>query len=154
MIVFDLNCDQAHGFEGWFRSSEDFAQQLASGLLVCPVCGSSHVTKAPMAPAVPAKSNQRASAPQAREGTFANSPMPEAVAKALRALAAAQQEALKTSEWVGDRFVEDARAMHYGEVEEKLIHGRASGEDAMALIEEGISVAPLLVPVAPPDELN
>lgn len=150
MIVFNLACDNAHGFEGWFRSSADFADQQARGLLTCPVCDSASVAKAPMAPAVPAKSNRAAPAPQA----VANKPMPTEVAEAFKALAAAQANALKDSEWVGDRFTAEVRSMHYGEIEEKQVHGRASKDDAVALLEEGIAVAPLLVPVHPPEDLN
>lgn len=152
MIVFDLACDSAHAFEGWFRSSEDFADQQERGLLTCPICDSVIVAKAPMAPAVPAKTNRAVSSP--RPQAVANTAMPPEVAKAFRALAAAQAKALATSEWVGDRFAAEVRSMHYGEVEEKQVHGRASKDDAVALMEEGIAVAPLLVPVHPPEELN
>lgn len=150
MIVFDLVCDSAHAFEGWFRSSEDFADQQARGLLTCPVCESAAVAKAPMAPAVPVKGNRAHDTSQA----VANTPMPAKVIEAFKALAAAQAQALATSEWVGDRFAAEVRSMHYGETEEKQVHGRASKDDALALIEEGIAVAPLLVPVHPPEELN
>ena len=150
MIVFDLACDNAHAFEGWFGSSEDFASQQARGLLTCPVCDSAAVAKAPMAPAVPVKANRAAPAPRA----VANKPMPAEVAEAFRALAAAQAKALSNSEWVGDRFAAEVRSMHYGEAEEKQVHGRATKDDAVALVEEGIMVAPLLVPVHPPEELN
>lgn len=150
MIVFDLACDNAHAFEGWFGSSEDFASQQARRLLTCPVCDSAAVAKAPMAPAVPVKANRAAPAPRA----VANKPMPAEVAEAFRALAAAQAKALSNSEWVGDRFAAEVRSMHYGEAEEKQVHGRATKDDAVALVEEGIMVAPLLVPVHPPEELN
>lgn len=151
MIVFDLFCDNAHAFEGWFRSSEDFASQQARGLLTCPVCESAAVAKAPMAPAVPAKSN-RAAPTAARH--LANKAMPVEVAEAFKALAAAQARALAKSEWVGDRFAAEVRSMHYGEAEEKQVHGRATRDDALSLLEEGIAVAPLLVPVRPSEELN
>lgn len=155
MIVFQLACDGAHSFEGWFRSSEDFASQQARGLLTCPVCDSAAVAKAPMAPAVPAKGNRAAKAAGAASGiSIANKPMPPQVAEAFRALAAAQSKALAKSEWVGDRFASEVRSMHYGESEEKPVHGRASKDDALALLDEGIPVAPLLVPVQPPEELN
>lgn len=153
MIVFQLTCVNAHSFEGWFRSSADFEDQQASGLLSCPMCDSVQVAKAPMAPAVPAKGNR--DVPAVRPATqVAKGPMPPEVAAALKALAAAQAKALASSEWVGDRFVAEVRSMHYGETEEKLVHGRASRDDAEALIEEGIAVAPLLIPVHPPEELN
>ena len=159
MIVFDLSCTEGHRFEGWFGSSGDFEDQRARGLLACPACGASDVSKAPMAPAVPAKGNSRQEvlppetrAPEAR--AMANSPMPPEVQKALAALAKAQAEALKSSTWVGDKFAEETRKMHYGERDEAPIHGQASLAEAKALIEEGVPVAPLPFPVAPPEKLN
>lgn len=154
MIVFNLACDNTHAFEGWFRSSEDFADQQARGLLTCPVCESASVAKAPMAPAVPAKGNRTEANPKAPPSSVSNAPIPKEVAEAFKALAAAQAKALAKSEWVGDRFATEVRSMHYGESEEKQVHGRASKEEAIALIDEGIAVAPLLVPVHPPEELN
>lgn len=154
MIVFDLACDHAHCFEGWFRSSADFADQQARGLLTCPLCDSASVGKAPMAPAVSAKGNRAMATPADPERPVATGRMPLAVAEAFKALAAAQVKALAKSEWVGDRFAAEVRSMHYGEVAEKQVHGRATTNDAVALLEEGIRVAPLLVPVAPPDEVN
>ena len=144
MIVFDL-------------SSADYEDQRARGLLACPHCGSGDIAKAPMAPAVPAKGNSRSepvhAAPEASQ-PMANTPMPPEVQKALAALAKAQAEALKKSTWVGDKFAEESRAMHYGERDEAPIHGQASLAEAKALIEEGVPVAPLPFPVAPPDKLN
>ncbi len=160
MIVFDLQCDQGHPFEGWFSSSDDFADQQARGLLDCPHCGSAAVKKAPMAPAVPAKGNQRQdtmlapATPTEESHPVANQPMPEEVQKALTELAKAQDKALKNSTWVGDKFAEASRAMHYGEADEKPIHGKASVEEAESLADEGIAVAPLPFPVAPPEDLN
>lgn len=150
MIVFDLTCDNAHTFEGWFASSDEFAAQQLRGLVNCPVCESASVTKAPMAPSVPAKGNRMVEASRA----LANQPIPAEIAAAFKALAAAQAKALTHSEWVGDRFASEVRSMHYGESEEKQVHGRASRDDAVALLDEGIAVAPLLIPVHPPDELN
>jgi hypothetical protein len=154
MIVYDLACRGGHRFEGWFGSSRDFEDQRARGLLCCPVCGVSDVTKAPMAPAVPAKGNrvQEVLAPETR--ALANTPMPPQVQQAMAALAKAQAEALRNSTWVGDRFAEETRKMHYGERDEAPIHGQASLAEAKALIEEGVPVAPLPFPVAPPEKLN
>lgn len=152
MIVFDLACDNAHTFEGWFGSSDAFADQHARGLLTCPVCDSAAVAKAPMAPAVPVKGNRAVTLPRAQP--VSNTAMPAEVAKAFKALAAAQAKALATSEWVGDRFAAEVRSMHYGDTKEKQVHGRATKDDAVSLMEEGIAVAPLLVPVQPPEELN
>jgi len=154
MIVYDLCCCDGHRFEGWFGSSADYEDQRARGLLACPSCGTAEVTKAPMAPAVPVKGNSRQEvlAPETRP--MANTPMPPEMQKALAALAKAQAEALRNSTWVGDKFAEETRKMHYGERDEAPIHGQASLAEAKALIEEGVPVAPLPFPVAPPDKLN
>jgi hypothetical protein len=154
MIVYDLACTEGHRFEGWFGSSGDFEDQRARGLLACPSCGSSEVTKAPMAPAVPAKGNQRQEVLSPESRPMANTPMPPEMQQALAALAKAQAEALKHSTWVGDKFAEETRKMHYGERDEAPIHGQASLAEAKALIEEGVPVAPLPFPVAPPEKLN
>ena len=114
-----------------------------------------------MAPAVPRKGNRQRSAqpvplpaPAAGRQAMARGPMPPAVAEALGKLAEAQARALSESRWVGDAFAEQTRAMHYGERDPETIHGQASIEEAQALFEEGIPVAPLPFPIAPPDELN
>ena len=159
MIVFDLSCAHGHRFEGWFGSSADFAEQQSRGLLSCPECGEIEVTKAPMAPAVPVKGNSKtegsvAAAPAEEAQAVTNKPIPEEVQKALVALADAQSKALKKSTWVGDKFAEKSREMHYGEADEAPIHGQASPKEAQDLIDEGIAIAPLPFPVSPPEELN
>lgn len=157
MIVFDLQCGDGHRFEGWFGSSEDFEDQRARGLLSCPTCGGAEVSKAPMAPAVPAKGNARQEVlpPEPpHQQQLANTPLPPKVQKALAALAKAQAEALKNSTWVGDKFADETRKMHYGERDEAPIHGQATLAEAKALIDEGVPVAPLPFPVAPPEKLN
>lgn len=164
MIVFDLSCHDGHRFEGWFGSSADYDEQLTRGLLVCPFCGTVDVSKAPMAPAVPVKGNSRREvllpaapgqvANQVPNQVVANAPMPPQMQQAMAALAKAQAEALKGSTWVGDKFAEETRKMHYGERVEAPIHGQASLAEAKALIEEGVPVAALPFPVAPPDKLN
>ena len=166
MIVFDLECASgAHRFEGWFKSSEDFASQQERGLVACPQCGSADVAKAPMAPRLARKGNQalalrpaNSSPPSetpAAKSEVVSSPSfpPEAIA-AMQALAKIQAEAIKTSRWVGDKFADQSRAMHYGDADHATIHGQATREEARDLLEEGIMVAPLLIPIAPPDEIN
>lgn len=150
MIVFDLCCSEGHRFEGWFGSSDDYMSQQDRGLVTCPTCGCSQVDKAPMAPAVPAKGNTRSGQPT----QMVRGEMPEEVKEALKALAQAQAKALEKSTWVGSDFTEKARSMHYGEADEAPIHGQASKEEAEEMLAEGIAVAPLLFPVAPPEELN
>lgn len=114
-----------------------------------------------MAPAIPVKGNQgthrRPPAPDIRAaGVFAaaGKAVPPHLETAMRALAAIQADALKTSVWVGDAFAERSRAMHYGDEEAEPIHGRADLAEAEALIDEGIMIAPILVPFALPDEIN
>ncbi len=157
MIVFDLSCDQGHRFEGWFGSSEDFASQCERGLVACPQCGSEEISKAPMAPAVGKKGSQQvAQAPHGDKGgaDLSNTPMTSEVAEALGKLAEAQAKALKNSTWVGKDFVEQTRAMHYGEREHTAIHGEATLREARELLDEGVPVAPLPLPVAPPEDVN
>lgn len=153
MIVFDLSCAEGHRFEGWFGSSEDFAGQQARGLVACPQCGSDEVAKAPMAPAVPAKGNQRDSAPAPKK-PMSGGKIPLEVRQAMKALAKAQAKALENSRWVGDGFAEESRAMHYGEKGLEGIHGKATLKEAKELLDEGISLAPLPFPIAEPDEVN
>jgi hypothetical protein len=144
MIVFDLKCGGGHVFEAWFGSSGDYEDQRARGLLACPLCGDAEIAKAVMAPNVPAKGNRKDDAP----------PSPAAVKAALAAMAAAQAKALDGSTWVGGAFANQARAMHDGEIDHKPIHGQASAEEARALVEDGVPVAPLPFPVRPPNARN
>jgi hypothetical protein len=143
VIIFDLKCGpQGHVFEAWFGSNEQFEEQRKRGLVACPVCGSGEVDKAPMAPRVGAKANRSDAIP------------PEAVKAALAGMAEVQKKMLEQSEHVGDRFPDEARAIHLGESEARAIHGRATAQEADDLREEGISVAPLPFPVIPPESEN
>lgn len=153
MIVFDLTCaDHGHRFEGWFASSEDFEAQQARALVTCPQCGCASVSKAPMAPAVPRKGNQASAQPPAPP--LAGGALPPEAQAMLARLAEFQAEAIKQSQWVGDKFADVSRAMHYGEQDPAPVYGQASVDEAKALVEEGIPVLPLPFPVAPPDKLN
>ncbi|MEP3051704.1 MAG: DUF1178 family protein [Erythrobacter sp.] len=162
MIVFDLHCASGHRFEAWFGSSSDFDEQSAAGLVNCPECGTAEVDKAPMAPAVPAKGNARAATVPAADrfqgegtdGPVSNTPITSEMKQALGKLAKAQEKALKDSTWVGDNFAEESRAMHYGERDEAPIHGQTSLEEAKTLADEGVPIAPLPFPIAPPKDLN
>lgn len=145
MIVFDLKCGGDHVFEAWFKSSDAYEEQRGQRLIACPLCGDTAVGKAVMAPAVAAKGNQVAERPAAPA---------EALKAALAAVAALQAKQLETSQWVGTAFAEKARAMHQGEAPEAPIHGQASLDEARALVEEGVPVAPLLVPIVPPEARN
>jgi hypothetical protein len=133
MIVFDLQCrDDCGTFEAWFRSNADYEEQLGAGLVQCPICQSSDIGKAPMAPSVPRKGEE----------------------SRMARLAALQAEALKDSRWVGEQFAETARAMHHGEIEREQVHGKATLDQAKSLVEDGIPVAPLPLPVTPPSQVN
>lgn len=157
MIVFDLKCQsQSHVFEAWFGSSADYEDQKARGLLACPLCGDTAVTKAVMAPAVGAKGNRgMVAVPRDEPAAPAISGADQAKMKALvQALATAQTKALEDSTWVGRGFAEQARAMHYGEQDRASIHGEVAPAEAKALIAEGVEVAALPFPVIPPQAKN
>ncbi|WNO52661.1 DUF1178 family protein [Stakelama saccharophila] len=148
MIVFDLRCDAGHVFESWFGSSAAYAEQRDGGLVVCPVCGTSKVEKAVMAPNIAAKGDRPVS--DAKNGA----PSDPASKAVLGELAQLQRKLLADSRWVGNAFATQARAMHDGEMEQAAIHGRASVQEARALIEDGVEVMPLPLPVIPPNARN
>lgn len=158
MIVFDLQCANSHVFEAWFGSTRDYEDQKARGLVSCPTCGDAMIDKAVMAPAVTAKGNRR----ESREITGSQprdvatmAPQDAAKLQAVIAqLAQVQAQLLENSSWVGDSFAEKARAMHYGEETPASIHGITDAHEARALMEEGIAIAPLPIPVVPPTEQN
>jgi hypothetical protein len=162
MITFDLNCSNGHQFEGWFASSADFDTQKSNGLLACPTCNDGKIQKALSVPNVPRKGNQRvvalpsfaSAATEAKADAPAPEALPPAVAELVQKLARAQSELLDKSQWVGGNFAETARAIHYGEEPDRLIHGETSSDEAKALVEEGIGIAPLLFPVVPPSAKN
>jgi hypothetical protein len=155
MKVFDLRCEQGHVFEGWFA----FEDQQARGLVACPVCSATSVAKLPAAPRLnlsgaKAPAAERAATRTSSSPTNAEVAAPVAASASASASAAASaapwvkalREVLARSENVGDRFAEEARKMHYGESEERGIHGRATREQAEALLDEGIDVVPLSLP--------
>jgi hypothetical protein len=140
VIVFDLRCGTGHVFEAWFANGAAYDDQRAAGQVACPLCGDGAIEKAAMAPAVPAKGNA--------------GPPPAAVKAFMAKLAAEQAKALKDSTWVGSAFPAKARAMHAGEAAHATIHGQATLAEAKALVEEGVPVAPLPLPVVPPESKN
>ena len=142
MIVFDLRCGGGHVFEAWFASSDAYETQRAAGHIACPLCADGAIEKAVMAPSIPTKGNRR------------DDPAPHAIKAALAALAQQQANVLAGSQWVGGAFARRARAMHAGEEADAPIHGQASLADAKALAEEGVPIAPLPLPVVPPDAAN
>ncbi len=148
MIRYNLVCEAAHGFECWFPSSDSYEAQISRGLVTCPQCGSASVSKAMMSPMVARKDRAPAAAPAlAVDAPVRMISEPE---RKLREIIKALHEHVAAhSEHVGERFVEEARKIHYGEAEGRSIHGQASLDEAHALIDEGIIVAPL--PILPED---
>ena len=165
MISFNLICSAGHGFEGWFKSSEDFDNQQSRGLLTCPICDDHHISKALMAPNVAAKSNtkndglversimpttpvptpsgQEVSPPPmaTKQGLQITPELAEAAAEALAEMRKVQNKIIETCDDVGDGFAEEARKIHYGEAESRGIYGSATDDEAEALHEEGIEIA-------------
>lgn len=142
MIVFNLQCKNKHGFEGWFASSVDFEHQQQSALLSCPVCGNGEVTKAMHAPYVNTGSAPRAAAPKKEAKTAAEqytNAAPPNVEQLINYL-------LAHTEDVGDAFPEEARKIHYKEAAERQIRGNATHEEVSELLEEGIEVVALPIP--------
>jgi hypothetical protein len=157
MIRYALVCDQQHDFESWFRNSEAYDQQARRGLVTCPACGSAKVEKALMAPQVARKDKSSAAASAPVEApAAAGAPAPVAMMSPqerefrtkLREL---REHLTRTADYVGPKFSDEARKMHYGETEHRSIYGEASAEQAKELYEEGIEFHPL--PVLP-DERN
>jgi hypothetical protein len=139
MIRYDLICDKEHAFDGWFRNSEAYDAQATAGQVVCPVCGSTTVAKQLMMPGIPAKSNQRA---EGRMPVFVG-PKDEKVSELVEAVRKLRRHVEENADYVGDRFAEEARRIHYNEVKPHGIYGEASLEEAKALLEEGVEVHPL-----------
>jgi len=138
MKVLNLRCAGDHGFEGWFASEDDFAAQSARAGIACPLCGSTEISRLPSAPRL---NVGRHCGPEAEPSPGMQMTLQSQWLKVVR-------QVMSATEDVGDRFAEEARRIHYGEVEERGIRGRASSEDAAALREEGIAVVALPLPDA------
>ncbi|ABE37344.1 DUF1178 family protein [Rhodopseudomonas pseudopalustris] len=165
MIRYNLRCECGHSFESWFQSSSAYDSQVRRKLVNCPACDSVKVEKAIMAPQIVGKKGRgrapepahevaagTAVAPQAAESPVAESATPLLLAqeRELRTkLKELRDYIVKTADNVGDSFPNEARKMHYGDIEHRPIFGEASPAEAKALIDEGIEVAPL--PVLPED---
>jgi hypothetical protein len=132
MILFNLRCAKEHVFEGWFRSGDAYEEQAQAKTISCPVCGSRKVEKAPMAPRI-GKGGENAIARQ-----NADTEKAAQLTKALRELRAKVES---ESDYVGERFAEEARRIHYGEIETRSIYGESTNEEAEELREEGIPFA-------------
>ena len=162
MIRYALVCDKSHDFESWFQSSDAYDKQAKRGLVSCPICGSEKVEKALMAPRL--KRTDRGgtqpveqSAPgQAEARPAAAEPQPVAIMspqeREFRAkLKELREHLTQNADYVGKKFSEEARRMHYGEIDHRSIYGEATPDDAKSLHEEGIEFHPL--PILP-DERN
>ena len=150
MKVLNLRCAQDHRFEGWFASDADFESQDKRGLVACPLCDDKTISRLPSAPRLNVSRQRRAETGEAGGSSGAGASA-ESGATGTHARIQAQwlravRQVLNNTEDVGDRFPEEARRIHYGEVKERGIRGRASREDAEALRDEGIEVMAIPVP--------
>jgi hypothetical protein len=157
VILYTLGCDQQHTFESWFQNSAAYDKQQKRGLVTCPLCGSAKVEKTIMAPRL-----ARTDAPETPVEAPAPVETTPAVAKAAVAMMSPQEREFrqklkelrdhvtKNADYVGQKFPDEARKMHYGEIEHRSIYGEASPNDAKALHEEGIEFHPL--PVLPEEQ--
>jgi hypothetical protein len=149
VISFALRCEpHGHGFDGWFRSGDDFETQADKGLVECPVCGSTEIAKALMRPSIGkgAIASGEEHTPVPAGGGYAN----VEAAKAFVRLQAMARELRAKADYVGPRFAEEARRIHYGESEARQIYGEASPAEVKGLGEEGIAALPL--PALPEDK--
>jgi len=168
MIRYALNCDQGHNFESWFANSSAFDKQAKRALVTCPICGSAKIEKAIMAPSLAANLGHSGTAdpqpptPPAPPPPLQPAPMLPIPPKTPVAMMSAAERELrhklkelrdhitKNAHYVGPRFPEEARKIHYGEAEHRSIYGEASPEEAQQLHEEGIEFHAL--PILPDDK--
>ena len=160
MKVLDLQCGQAHGFEGWFGSEEDYQSQRARGLVSCPLCGDAQIVKLPSAPRLNLGATAPAPSPAAAEPSsggaapglapvtlpaqaHSNEPAHLTLQQMQAALMHAVRHVMAHTEDVGTQFADEARKMHYGEAQERGIRGQVTREETEALLDEGIEVLAL-----------
>ena len=153
MIRYTLACERRHSFESWFQNSAAYDKQAKRGLVTCPICGSAKVERAIMAPRIVSKKGRDVAVPApaaADAATSASTPLMMAQERELRVkLKELRDHIVKNADNVGERFPNEARKMHYGDIEHRPIYGEASPDEARALIDEGVEVSPL--PVLPDD---
>jgi hypothetical protein len=148
MKVLNLQCAHQHEFEGWFGSEDDYQSQLARGLVSCPLCGDAQIEKKLSAPRLNLRAGRQdmeaaVAAPAGNAVSLSNhAPHPELAALQARMLQALREVVAQTED-VGERFADEARAMHHGEVEHRQIRGQTSPQEALELMEEGIEVIAL-----------
>ena len=143
MKVLDLQCGQLHVFEGWFASEDDYLSQHDRGLVTCPVCGDSAITKRLSAPRLNL-SGARAGADQEQRGQSSDNQESDVQA----ALMTVARHLVAMTDDVGDNFASEARKIHYGEIKARGIRGQASPAEALSLLDEGIAVLPFALPEA------
>ncbi|MBF0268204.1 MAG: DUF1178 family protein [Alphaproteobacteria bacterium] len=148
MILFMLKCPSDHRFEGWFKDGAAYERQAKRRLIACPVCESSEISKAPMAPRISKglARNEEAAPLAPPQDSIPTPPVPaqEATLPASPELLTALRDVVeKHCENVGSRFAEEARRIHYGESEARGIYGQTDPEETKALLEEGIDILPL-----------
>ena len=143
MIVFDVTCRKGHTFEGWFKDGETFRKQADAGEIACPVCGESRVRKGPVAPRLGGLSKGRES-PDA-----ALTPADKKLSEYVEAVHQLKKYVQENSDYVGEKFPEEARKIHYGESEPRSIYGEASSEEASELRDEGIEYRRIPWPAKP-----
>ncbi len=152
MIQYTLRCDQGHGFDSWFKSSDAFDKLASAGHVTCAVCGSAEVAKAMMSPRVTtsrrAGSRQTAVQADGSQSPVAAKPAQKPVAMGAntdvqRALIEFRKKVEAQSDYVGEHFAREARAMHLGDAPERSIYGQATAAEAKSLIDDGVPVMPL-----------
>ena len=160
MKVFNLRCGAGHGFEGWFASEDDFQSQLGRSLVSCPLCGDAQVVKMPSAPRLNLSGASAEPAPARRSSASAPAggsrpvgglapvatALPSIPAELQALWVSAVRQVVAQTDDVGERFPEEVRRIHYGEVEPRGIRGKATPEQRAALSEEGIEIVALPVP--------
>ncbi|MFQ5954198.1 MAG: DUF1178 family protein [Kiloniellales bacterium] len=124
MILYRLRCGKDHRFEGWFRDADGYDAQAAAGEIACPVCGDTATAKAPMAPQISASRQP---------------PQPHPAVELRRGLLRLRRYVEQNCEHVGNRFAEEARKIHYGEIEKRDIYGAATDDEARELKDEGVA---------------
>jgi len=156
MIRYTLRCEREHTFESWFQDSAAYDSQAKRRLVSCPVCDSVKIEKAIMAPRIVGKKGRERAEPAPAHARAADAPAPGATPlmmaqeRELRAkIKELRDHIVKNADNVGEKFPNEARKMHYGEIEHRPIYGEASPEEAKSLIDEGVEVSPL--PVLPDD---
>jgi hypothetical protein len=153
MIRYALRCERGHEFESWFQSSAAYDSQHKRRLVACPSCESTKVEKAIMAPRIARKGKSKSAPAPVATSTEDASSTSLVMAPQERELSAKLKElrdhVLKHADNVGNKFPDEARKIHYGDTEHRAIYGEATPDEARALIDEGIEVAPL--PVLPGD---